>query len=130
MTDPIADMLTRVRNALGAKHSKVDVPASNLKIELARILKDEGYISNYKVIGEGANRAIRVYLKYGPEGEKIISRIERVSRPGCRVYVGRDEIPSVLGGLGINIISTSRGVMTGRDARRLGIGGEVLCRIY
>ena len=130
MTDPIADMLTRVRNALGAKHSKVDVPASNLKIELARILKDEGYISNYKVIGEGANRAIRVYLKYGPEGEKIISRIERVSRPGCRVYVGRDEIPSVLGRLGINIISTSRGVMTGRDARRLGIGGEVLCRIY
>ena len=130
MTDPIADMLTRVRNALGAKHAKVDVPASNVKVELARILKDEGYISNYKVIGEGAHRAIRIYLKYGPGGERLISRIERVSKPGCRVYVGRDEIPKVLGGRGINIISTSRGVMTGRDARRLGVGGEVLCRVY
>jgi small subunit ribosomal protein S8 len=123
-------MLTRVRNALGAKHAKVDVPASNLKVEVARILKDEGFISNYKVIGEGANRAIRVYLKYGQDDEKIINRIERVSKPGCRVYVGRDDIPNVLGGLGINILSTSRGVMTGRDARRLGIGGEILCRVY
>ncbi|MGB5038989.1 MAG: 30S ribosomal protein S8 [Blastocatellia bacterium] len=130
MTDPIADMLTRVRNALGAKHQKVDVPASNLKVEVARILKDEGFISNYKVIGEGANRAIRVYLKYGPDDERIINRIERVSKPGCRVYVGRDEIPNVLAGLGINILSTSRGVMTGRDARRLGIGGEILCRVH
>jgi small subunit ribosomal protein S8 len=130
VTDPIADMLTRVRNAIGAKHTKVDVPASNLKIELARILKDEGYVSNYKVIGEGAHRAIRLYLKYGPDGEKIINRIERISKPGCRVYIGRDDIPSVLGGIGINIISTSRGVMTGRDARRLGVGGEILCRIY
>jgi len=123
-------MLTRVRNALGAKHAKVDVPASNLKVEVARILKDEGFISNYKVIGEGANRAIRVYLKYGVNDEKIINRIERISKPGCRVYVGRDDIPSVLGGLGINILSTSRGVMTGRDARRLGVGGEILCRVY
>ena len=130
MTDPIADMLTRVRNALGAKHQKVDVPASNLKVEVARILKDEGFISNYKVIGEGANRAIRVYLKYGPDDERIINRIERVSKPGCRVYVGRDEIPNVLAGLGINILSTSRGVMTGKDARRLGIGGEILCRVH
>lgn len=130
MTDPIADMLTRVRNALGAKHQKVDVPASNLKVEVARILKDEGFISNYKVIGEGANRAIRVYLKYGPDDERIINRIERVSKPGCRVYVGRDEIPNVLAGLGINILSTSCGVMTGRDARRLGIGGEILCRVH
>lgn len=130
MTDPIADMLTRVRNALSAKHAKVDVPASNLKVEVARILKDEGFVSNYKVIGEGANRAIRVYLKYGSNDEKIINRIERVSKPGCRVYVGRDDIPSVLGGLGINILSTSRGVMTGRDARRLGVGGEILCRVY
>ena len=130
MTDPIADMLTRVRNALGAKHTQVDVPASNLKVELARILKDEGYISNYKVIGEGPNRAIRVYLKYGPDGERVMSKLERISKPGCRVYVGSDEIPSILGGLGINILSTSRGVMTGRDARRLGIGGEILCRIY
>jgi len=130
VTDPIADMLTRVRNALGAKHAKVDVPASNLKVEVARIMKDEGFISNYKVIGEGANRAIRIYLKYGANDEKIINRIERVSKPGCRVYVGRDDIPSVLGGLGINILSTSRGVMTGRDARRLGVGGELLCRVY
>ena len=130
MTDPIADMLTRVRNALGAKHQKVDVPASNLKVEVARILKDEGFISNYKVIGEGANRAIRVYLKYGPDDERIINRIERVSKPGCRVYVGRDEIPNVLAGLGINILSTSRGVMTGKDARRQGIGGEILCRVH
>lgn len=130
MTDPIADMLTRVRNALAAKHQKVDVPASNLKVEVARILKDEGFISNYKVIGEGANRAIRIYLKYGPDDERIINRIERVSKPGCRVYVGRDEIPNVLSGLGINILSTSRGLMTGRDARRLGIGGEILCRVY
>ena len=130
MTDPIADMLTRVRNALGAKHTKVDVPASNLKVEVARILKEEGFVSNYKVIGEGANRAIRIYLKYGPDGEKIITEIERISKPGCRVYVGRDDIPSVLGGLGVNIISTSRGLMTGRDARRAGVGGEILCRVY
>jgi small subunit ribosomal protein S8 len=130
VTDPIADMLTRVRNALGAKHAKVDVPASNVKVEIARILKDEGYISNYKVIGEGVHRAIRVYLKYGPNGEKLITKIDRVSKPGCRVYVGREDIPSVLGGLGINIISTSTGVMTGREARRRGIGGEVLCRVY
>jgi small subunit ribosomal protein S8 len=130
VTDPIADMLTRVRNAMGAKHAKVDVPASNLKIEIARILKEEGYILNYKVIGDGAHRAIRIYLKYGPDGEKIAGTIERISRPGCRIYVGREDIPSVLGGLGINILSTSRGVMTGRDARRQGIGGEILCRIY
>lgn len=130
MTDPIADMLTRMRNALGARHQKVDVPASNLKVEVARIMKDEGFISNYKVIGDGANRAIRIYLKYGPNEEHIINKIERISKPGCRVYVGRDEIPSVLGGLGINILSTSRGVMTGRDARRLGVGGEILCRVY
>jgi len=123
-------MLTRVRNALGAKHAKVDVPASNLKVEIARILKDEGYVLNYKVIGEGAHRAIRIYLKYGPNGEKIITKIDRVSKPGCRVYVGREDIPSVLGGLGINIVSTSTGVMTGREARRRGIGGEVLCRVY
>ena len=130
MTDPIADMLTRIRNALGAKHQKVDIPASKLKVNIAKILKQEGYIANYKVIGEGARRAIRVYLKYGPDDEKIINIIERVSKPGCRIYVGRDDIPNVLGGLGINIISTSQGVMTGRDARRLGIGGEILCRIY
>jgi len=130
VTDPIADMLTRVRNALSAKHQKVDIPASNLKVEIARILKDEGFISNYKVIGEGAHRAIRVYLKYGANDERVISKIERVSKPGCRVYIGSDDIPSVLGGLGVNILSTSRGVMTGRAARRMGIGGEILCQVY
>ena len=130
MTDPIADMLTRMRNGLSAKHAKVDVPASNLKVEIARILKDEGYISNYKVIGDGATRAIRVYLKYGPDGEKVMTKLERISKPGCRVYVGSEEIPSVLGGLGINILSTSRGVMTGREARRMRVGGEILCRIH
>jgi small subunit ribosomal protein S8 len=130
VTDPIADMLTRMRNGLSAKHAKVDVPASNLKVEIARILKDEGYISNYKVIGDGASRAIRVYLKYGPDGEKVMNKLERISKPGCRVYVGSEEIPSVLGGIGINILSTSRGVMTGREARRMHVGGEILCRIH
>lgn len=130
MTDPIADMLTRIRNAYGAKHQKVDVPASNLKLELARILKDEGFINNYKVTGEGARRNIRVYLRYGPRGEQVITRIERVSRPGCRVYSGSQTIPKVLGGIGVNIVSTSRGLMTDRQARREKVGGELLCRIY
>jgi small subunit ribosomal protein S8 len=130
MTDPIADMLTRIRNAYGAKHQKVDVPASNLKLELARILKDEGFINNYKVTGEGPRRNIRVYLRYGPRGERVITSIERVSRPGCRVYSGSKTIPTVLGGLGVNIVSTSRGLMTDRQARREKVGGELLCRIY
>ncbi|MEW6731589.1 MAG: 30S ribosomal protein S8 [Acidobacteriota bacterium] len=130
MTDPIADMLTRVRNALGARHSKVDVPASRLKIEVARILKEEGYINNYKVSGEGARKAIRIYLRYGPKGEMVINHLQRISKPGCRRYVGSQDIPNILGGLGINIVSTSRGVMTGKQARRLNLGGEVLCSIY
>src|SRR5262249_24350326 len=130
MTDPIADMLTRVRNALGSRHSKVDVPASRLKIEIARILKEEGYINNYKVSGEGARKSIRIYLRYGPKGEMVINHLERVSKPSCRRYVGSGEIPNILGGLGMNIISTSRGVMTGKQARRSHLGGEVLCNIY
>jgi small subunit ribosomal protein S8 len=130
MTDPIADMLTRIRNAYAAKHQKVDVPASGIKLEIARILKEEGFINNYKVIGEGPRRNIRVYLRYGPKGEQVMSVIERISRPGCRVYVGSDSIPSVLAGMGINILSTSRGLMTDRRARREKIGGEILCRIY
>jgi small subunit ribosomal protein S8 len=129
-TDPIADMLTRVRNAIRARHPKVDVPASKLKIEIARILKEEGYIANFKVAEEGTKKTIKIYLKYGPDNEPIISAIERVSRPGCRVYVGRLEIPRVLGGLGINILTTARGVMTGRDAHREKIGGEILCRVW
>jgi small subunit ribosomal protein S8 len=130
MTDPIADMLTRIRNAYAAKHQKVDVPVSNIKLEIARILKEEGFINNYKMIGEGSRRNIRVYLRYGTKGEQVMSKIERVSKPGCRVYVGSTSIPSVLGGLGVNILSTSRGLMTDRRARREKIGGEILCRIY
>ena len=130
MTDPIADMLTRVRNAYAAKHQKVDVPLSTIKIEIARILKEEGFINNYKVIGEGVRRNIRVYLRYGPRGEQVVSKLERVSKPGCRIYVSGTNIPNVLGGMGINILSTSRGLMTDRQARRERIGGEILCRVY
>ncbi len=128
--DPIADMLTRVRNALIARHAKVDIPASRLKNEIARILKEEGYILNYKLTEEGSKQFIRLYLKYTPSNLPVISRIERVSRPGCRVYMGSKEIPRILGGLGINILTTPRGVMTGNTARREGVGGEVLCQIW
>lgn len=130
MTDPIADMLTRMRNAYAAKHQKVDVPLSNLKLEIARILKEEGYINNYKVIGEGVRRNIRIYLRYGLKGEQVISKLERVSKPGCRVYIKGTAVPKVLGGMGINIISTSQGLMTDRRARRERVGGELLCRVY
>jgi small subunit ribosomal protein S8 len=128
-TDPIADMLTRIRNALKARHAKVDVPSSRLKTEVARILKEEGYILNYKMADEGGQKAIRIYLKYQVNNKPVISELSRISRPGCRVYVNRDEIPRVLGGLGINILTTPQGVMTGRDARKQGVGGEVLCQI-
>ena len=130
ISDPIADMLTRVRNALKARFQKVDVPASKLKSELARILKDEGYILNYKIVDEGNHKAIRVYLKYTAANQPVISHIERVSRPGCRVYVGSTEIPKVLGGLGVNILTTPKGVMTGKSARKEGVGGELLCQIW
>jgi small subunit ribosomal protein S8 len=130
ISDPIADMLTRVRNAMQARHPKADVPASKLKTEIARILKEEGYILNYKLTEEGARKFIRVYLKYTPANQPVMTRLERVSRPGCRVYVGKDDIPRVLGGLGINILTTPRGVMTGAAARKAGVGGEVLCQIW
>ncbi len=130
LTDPIADMLTRLRNALQARHPKVDVPASKLKVEMARILKEEGYILNFKLTEEGARKFIRLYLKYTPANLPVISNIERVSRPGCRVYVGAQEIPHVLGGLGVNILTTPKGVMTGTAARKEGVGGEVLCQIW
>jgi small subunit ribosomal protein S8 len=123
-------MLTRVRNAYAAKHQKVDVPASNLKVEIARILKEEGFINNYKIIGENAVKNIRIYLRYGAKGEQVLSKVERVSKPGCRVYVSGTSVPKVLGGMGINILSTSRGLMTDRRARREKIGGELLCRVY
>ena len=130
MTDPIADMLTRIRNALQARHQKVDMPASKLKVELARILKEEGYIGNYKRNENGGKPMLTVFLKYGPAGELVITSVQRVSRPGYRVFVGKNNIPRVLGGLGINIWRTSSGVMTGSDARKNGHGGESLCDVY
>ena len=129
-SDPIADMLTRVRNALRARHPKVDVPASKLKTEIARILKEEGYIANYKVAEEGVKKVIKIYLKYASDNSPVISGIERVSRPGCRTYVGKTDIPRVQGGLGISILTTARGVMTGRTARKESVGGEVMCRVW
>jgi len=130
LTDPVADMLARIRNAASARHQKVDIPASKLKVEIARILKEEGYIANYKPTEEEGHKVIRVYLKYGSNNEAAISNLARVSRPGCRVYVRRTEIPRVLGGLGINILTTPKGVMTGRQARKAGLGGEVLCEVW
>src|ERR1700747_2364730 len=130
LTDPVADMLARIRNAISARHQKVDIPASKLKVEIARILKEEGYISNYKATEEEGHKIIRVYLKYGTNNEAAISNVERVSRPGCRVYVRRTEIPRVLGGMGINILTTPRGVMTGTQARKQGLGGELLCQVW
>jgi small subunit ribosomal protein S8 len=136
MTDPIADMLTRLRNAVAAKRSRVDIPASKLKVEIARILQAEGYIQGYKIVDETPDDAttpqkfVRIFIKYGPRGERVITGIERISRPGRRVYFGHDEVPQVLAGLGISILTTSRGLMTGRDARKAGIGGEVLCNVW
>lgn len=123
-------MLTRIRNAQASRHPKVDVPASKLKMDIARILKEEGFIMNYKMAEDGAKRSIRIYLKYTPGNVPVISRIERVSRPGCRVFVGSKEVPRVLGGLGINILTTPRGVMTGATARKENVGGEVLCQVW
>lgn len=130
MTDPVADFLARIRNAIGARHQKVDVPASKLKLEMARILKEEGYIANYKATEENGHKVLRIYLKYSAGNEATISNLARVSRPGCRVYVGRTAIPRVLGGLGINILTTPRGVMTGKQARKAGVGGEILCEVW
>ena len=129
-SDPIADMLTRIRNAIIARHPKVDVPGSRLKMEIARILKDEGYILNFKMAEEGVKKIIKIYLKYTPANLPVISKIERISRPGCRVYVGSEDIPRVLGGMGINILTTPRGVMTGSAARKQRVGGELLCQVY
>jgi small subunit ribosomal protein S8 len=132
MTDPIADMLTRIRNAVTAKHTRVDMPLSRIKADIARILQDEGYIQSYKVLDddEAAQKTLRLFLKYGPHGEKLITGIERISRPGRRVYFGREDVPEVLAGLGTSILTTSRGVMTGREAVKVGVGGEVLCNIW
>jgi small subunit ribosomal protein S8 len=137
MTDPIADMLTRIRNAVTARHARVEMPASKLKAEIARILQDEGYIAGFKMVETPASRTskaarqqIRLFLKYGASGDKAISGLERVSRPGRRVYASRDEVPAVLGGLGVSILTTSRGVMTGQAAKKAGVGGEILCNVW
>ena len=130
MTDPVADMITRIRNGVRAKLPRVDVPNSKLKVEIARILKDEGYVSNYKLVDDGRQGMLRVYLKYGPGMERVITDLQRVSRPGCRIYCGKDKIPRVYGGLGINILSTSRGLMTGKSAAREGVGGEILVNVW
>jgi small subunit ribosomal protein S8 len=130
LTDPVADFITRIRNAIRARHQKMDVPASKLKTEIARILKEEGYIANYKATEEEGRASLRVYLKYGATNEAAIRDLTRISRPGCRVYVGRDEIKRVQGGLGISIMTTPRGVMTGKQARRERVGGEILCEVW
>jgi len=130
MTDPIADMLTRMRNAIAARHSRVDIPASKLKLEIARILKEEGYINNFVIKGEGPKKLIRIFLRYDARGTSSITHLSRVSRPGRRVYMGAMDIPKVLGGYGVNIVSTSRGLMSGKRARREKVGGEVLAAIY
>jgi small subunit ribosomal protein S8 len=125
-------MLTRIRNAVNARHQRVDVPASTFKFEIARILEREGYILGFKTVtdADAVQPVIRILLKYGPRGENVITGLERVSRPGRRVYFGRDDVPSVMGGLGTSILTTSRGVMTGQDAVKAGVGGEVLCNIW
>ncbi|MEQ1922459.1 MAG: 30S ribosomal protein S8 [Pyrinomonadaceae bacterium] len=130
MTDPIADMLTRIRNAIAANHTRVDIPGSKLKMELARILKDEGYINSYTTKGEGVKYMIRVFLRYDAKGVSSITHLSRVSSPGRRVYVGSDAIPKVLGGYGVNIVSTSQGLMSGKQARAAHIGGEILAEVY
>ena len=130
MTDPIADFLTRIRNANMVMHEKVEIPASKTKIALAEILKNEGFIKDYEQIEDGKQGIIRVYLKYGPNREKVISGLKRIRKPGLKVYCKKDEIPKVLGGLGIAIISTSKGIMTDKEARKHGLGGEVICYVW
>jgi small subunit ribosomal protein S8 len=130
MSDPIADLLARVRNALSARHEKTDVPSSRFKVELARILKDEGYIKNFKVMDDRGGSLLRLYLKYDETGNPVIHGLARTSMPGRRLYRGKNALPEVLGGLGISIVSTSQGLLTGHDARKRGLGGEVVCTVW
>lgn len=130
VTDPIADMLTRIRNANIARHETVDIPYSNLKMKLANIMLEEGYIKNLEIIEEGGHKNIRIWLKYGPNKERVISGLKRISKPGLRVYARHDQLPRVLGGLGTAIISTSKGILTDKQARKEGVGGEVICYIW
>ena len=129
MTDPVSDLLTRIRNALGAKHETVEIPASKMKLEIVRILKEEGFVANYTQSRDDKQGVIRVALSYAPGKRPVISSITRVSRPGCRIYARKSEIPAVLGGMGICILSTSRGLLTGKQAQEQGVGGEVLCAV-
>jgi len=129
-TDPIADMLTRIRNAARAKHPRVDLPSSRLKVEIARILKDEGYLANFKVVEEKGKKTLRVLLRYSSDRRSVITDLKRISRPGSRRYVGNAGIRQAVGGMGISILSTPRGLMTGQSARRQGVGGELLCEVW
>jgi small subunit ribosomal protein S8 len=129
-TDPIADMLTRIRNAARAKHARLDLPSSKMKIEIARILKDEGYLANYKVVEEKGRKTLRVFLRYTPDRRSVITDLKRISKPGSRRYVGKFDIRPVVGGMGLSILSTPRGLMTGSAARKEGIGGELLCEVW
>ena len=130
MTDPIGDMLTRIRNGIMASYDAVDIPSSKLKMNIAKVLKSEGFIKNYRIMNEGARETIRVFLKYDENGVPVIGGLKRVSKPSLRFYTKTDKIPKVLGGLGVNILSTSKGVMTDREARKMGVGGEVLCAVW
>lgn len=130
MTDPVADMLTRIRNALRASHEIVNIPSSTLKINLANVLKSEGYIKNLRIISDGQHRYIRLFLKFDKNGVPVIEGLKRVSKPSCRVYAGYDKIPEVLNGYGVNIVSTSKGIMTDREARKQKVGGEILCAVW
>jgi small subunit ribosomal protein S8 len=130
MTDPISDLLTRIRNAYMAKHRKLEVPASKMKLAIVKILKEEGYVDGFDTIDEQPQGRIQIQLKYRPDGSRAITGLERVSKPGRRIYRGKSEIPSVLGGLGITILSTPKGVITGNECKKLGVGGEVLCNIW
>ena len=130
VTDPVSDLLTRLRNAISARHEKADVPSSRFKVELARILKDEGYIKNYKVMDDRGGSLLRLYLKYDDTGNPVIHGLTRSSKPGRRYYARKDELPEVLGGLGVAIVSTSQGLLTGNDAKRRGVGGEIVCTVW
>jgi len=129
-TDPIADMLTRIRNGVRARHPRVDMPASNMKVEIASILKEEGYVSTYKLVDENKRKVLRVFFRYTPDKRSVLTGLKRVSRPGCRRYVGKNEIRSVVGGMGVAILSTPRGIMSGHTARKEGVGGELLCEVW
>jgi small subunit ribosomal protein S8 len=129
-TDPIADMLTRIRNAAMAKHPRVDLPSSKLKVEMARILKDEGYLANFKVVDEKGKKTLRLFMRYTPDRRCVITDLKRISRPGSRRYVGKTDIRTVIGGMGISILSTPQGLMTGQAARKQGVGGEMLCEVW